>query len=225
MEELLSMVARPLAMFPLSTVLFPHADLPLHVFEPRYRALVRDCLYGDGAFGVVLITRGSEVGGGDQRTAVGTVARIGAALPSPDGRWMVAARGAHRFRVTEWLPDSPYPRALVQDIPVEPSGPDPQTLDRAAAQVRRLRALLSELGEHPAPMAADRQPGEVAEPLWRLCATAPLSTFDLQRLLEAPDWKSRSALLIDLAGEMADDLHRLLAQRSGPADPTAEGFG
>ncbi|MET1002223.1 MAG: LON peptidase substrate-binding domain-containing protein, partial [Acidimicrobiia bacterium] len=51
-------------MFPLGSVLFPHALLPLHVFEPRYRVMMRHCLEGDKEFGVVLIERGSEVGGG-----------------------------------------------------------------------------------------------------------------------------------------------------------------
>src|SRR5580658_2819799 len=68
-----------LAMFPLGTVLVPHGVLPLHVFEPRYRVLMFDCLRGTREFGVVLIERGSEVGGDDQRFAVATVARIEAA--------------------------------------------------------------------------------------------------------------------------------------------------
>ena len=55
-------MTRTLPMFPLSTVLFPHAALPLHVFEARYRRLMADCLAGDGSFGVVLIARGPEVG-------------------------------------------------------------------------------------------------------------------------------------------------------------------
>ena len=63
-------MTRRLPMFPLGTVLFPYAVLPLHVFEPRYRALTEHCLAGDGCFGVVLIERGSEVGGGDTRFAV-----------------------------------------------------------------------------------------------------------------------------------------------------------
>ena len=69
-------MSHPLPMFPLGTVLFPSVFLPLHVFEPRYQELTRDCLAGDNEFGVVLIERGSEVGGGDARFDVGTVARI-----------------------------------------------------------------------------------------------------------------------------------------------------
>ncbi len=91
---------RRLAMFPLQTVLFPGAILPLHIFEPRYRKMLADCLSGDGTFGVVLISRGSEVGGGDQRVAVGTEARIEEASRFDDGRWAVIARHpSHSRRV------------------------------------------------------------------------------------------------------------------------------
>ena len=101
-------------MFPLGTVLFPELPLLLHVFEPRYRALVRDSLESDHEFGVVLITRGSEVGGGDQRASVGTVARIEGARPLPDGRWVLATRGRQRINVLRWLPEDPYPCAMVR---------------------------------------------------------------------------------------------------------------
>src|SRR3984885_12142090 len=80
---------RGLPMFPLGTVLFPHAVIPLHVFEPRYRALMRHCLDADRRFGVVLIERGSEVGGGDQRASVGTQGVITRAAELPDGRWVL----------------------------------------------------------------------------------------------------------------------------------------
>ena len=63
-------------MFPLGSVLLPGVVMPLHIFEPRYRALARRCLEGDRRFGVVLIERGSEVGGGDVRCGVGTRAEV-----------------------------------------------------------------------------------------------------------------------------------------------------
>lgn len=69
-------MADDIPMFPLGTVLLPGAYLPLHVFEPRYRRLVQACLEGSPEFGVVLIERGSEVGGGERRFDVGCVARI-----------------------------------------------------------------------------------------------------------------------------------------------------
>ncbi len=109
-----------LPMFPLGSVLVPHALLPLHVFEPRYRVLLFDCLGGDREFGVVLIERGSEVGGGDQRFDVATVARIAQAREFPDGRWFVLAVGSRRVDVVEWLPADPYPVALVETRPERP---------------------------------------------------------------------------------------------------------
>src|SRR3954470_22385328 len=96
-------------MFPLGTVLFPHALLPLRVFEPRYRLMTERVLRGDREFGVVLIERGSEVGGGDVRFGVGTVARIVRSQPLPDGGYALATVGIRRLRVVSWLADDPYP--------------------------------------------------------------------------------------------------------------------
>ena len=105
-----------LPMFPLSAVLFPHASMPLHVFEPRYRELMRDCLAGDARFGIVLIERGSEVGGSDQRSALGTRGVITEAAELPDGRWVLEIEGEALIEVEEWLPDDPYPVALVRAV-------------------------------------------------------------------------------------------------------------
>ena len=213
---------RPLPMFPLSTVLFPGADLSLHVFEPRYRELVGDCLQTDRLFGVVLITRGSEVGGGDVRAEVGTVARIRAALPQPDGRWVLAARGSERLKVTRWLPEEPYPLAMVEGLPAaEGLDPDEPLLALAAAGVRRVRALLSELGDHPALPPDPEGLPDAGERMWELCTAAPLSVFDRQRLLQSEDPRSRLHLLIELCGEAAEDMTRLLAHRpdAGPPGP------
>ena len=204
------MAARPLAMFPLSTVLFPHMRMPLHVFEPRYRALVADCLAGDGRFGVVLIARGSEVGGGDQRVGLGTVARIETAEPLPDGRWYLVVVGLGLVRVTRWLQDDPYPRAEVEDCTVM-GAEESEALARAEAELRRVRALLSELGDAPAmpgALSLGETPDEVA---WGLCAHAPVTAFDRQRLLEAPGPEARLTLLVELVRAVGDDLRRLLA--------------
>src|SRR5438477_8255812 len=126
------MPGRRLPMFPLGTVLLPYAHLPLHIFEPRYRALVKDVLAGDGEFGVVLIERGHEVGGGDARFPVGTVARVVQTAELPDGRWLVDAVGTERFRVTEWLPEDPYPQALIEPVDDEAADADPKAQAEAA---------------------------------------------------------------------------------------------
>ena len=106
-----------LPMFPLGTALLPGRPLPLQIFEPRYLAMLRDIAAGEGRFGVVLIERGFEVGGGDHRFSVGTVAAVEQARPTPDGRVLLLARGQERFEVVRWLPDDPYPRAEVRLLP------------------------------------------------------------------------------------------------------------
>lgn len=218
MRDSLSVTTEPwrLGMFPLSTVLFPHAALPLHVFEPRYQALVADCLAGRGEFGVVLIERGSEVGGGDARHSVGTVARMELASPLPGGRWMLMTRGTIRVRVLEWLPDDPYPAAIVEELASSDGGVDRVLLDRAVASVRRARALLSELGETP-PMGAAVELGEDPDAAaWRLCALCPVTALDGQRLLETDRTADRLGQVIALADDVSDDLARLLADGGAP---------
>jgi Lon protease-like protein len=201
-------------MFPLSTVLFPHAELPLHVFEARYRALMADCLAGEGTFGVVLISRGSEVGGGEERVDVGTVARIAHVAELDDGRMLVAAGGGRRLQVDHWLPDDPYPRAVVVDLPGQRDAGDPGdagAVVAAGAAVRRLRSLLSELGDVP-PLAHDLDlAGDHEEVGWRLCAQAPLNLMDRQLLLACVGLGARMELLAALCAAMADDVVALLA--------------
>jgi Lon protease-like protein len=203
---------RRMAMFPLSTVLFPQAELPLHIFEPRYRELVDHCLADEVGFGVVLIARGSEVGGGDQRFAVGTVARIARASRFDDGRWALLVVGTDRISVARWLPDAPYPLAEVDERPEAPGPGDEAGFARATAAVLRARTLLSELGV-PAPVVADLGAGAGAEDdgrLWRLCRMAPLTVLDGQHLLETDAPGDRLTLLAELCEGRADDLAGLL---------------
>jgi Lon protease-like protein len=201
----------PLGMFPLSAVLFPHAQIPLHVFEPRYRALTRDCLARDSRFGVVLIERGSEVGGGDERMGVGTRAVITRAVALSDGRWLLSVRGEARIRVGQWLADDPYPQALVEEWASRVEEVEGALVRRAEQGVRRTRGLLSESGASPALPAGtpiDEDP-DVAS--WQLCAEAPLNMMDAQRVLSAAGTRERLELLVELTEALELDLHRMLA--------------
>ena len=202
------MTARQLAMFPLGTVLFPHSLLPLHVFEPRYQALVRHCLDGDGQFGVVLIERGSEVGGGDVRFPVGTRARLVEAVALGDGRWYLVAVGTERIRVARWLPEEPFPRAEVEAVPDDGTAPPPNALDAVEPLLRRALALKAELGEPAAP-ATGPLDTDVDVATWQAAAMAPLGPVDAQRLLEAPGTAERLRLL----GAMLEDEVTVLAHR------------
>lgn len=99
-----------LPLFPLHTVLCPGIALPLHIFEDRYRALVRDCVEGAAPFGIVLIRDGREVGGGSiSFSAIGTLAEIREARRYPDGRYDLLVVGTKRFAITDVTTDrQPY---------------------------------------------------------------------------------------------------------------------
>ena len=197
-------MSRYLPVFPLGNPILPTQLLPLHIFEDRYRVLM-ETLTGVGSsaeMGVVLIERGSEVGGGDVRVAVGTVAHLIESEQLPDGRWVAIFAGSHPFRVERWLDDDPYPQAVVQeraevDWDDDEEGP---LLAAAESAVRATLRLAVELGEqvgHPEFQLS-------AEPLlaaWELCARAPLGPFDRQSLLEAPTRAARLTLLQELASE------------------------
>ena len=205
-------------MFPLGTVLLPFAHLPLHIFEPRYRALVKDVLAGDGEFGVVLIERGQEVGGGDQRFGVGTVARIVQSAELPDGRWLVDAVGTERFRVTEWLPEDPYPLALVEALDDEPPdvgpGTDAEVAERRKAVEQVLRQVLAlqvELGM-PAPSAVRTLDEDPAVAAFEAALLSPIGPMDAQTVLEAPSTVARLALLESMLEDAREVLSRRIAE-------------
>jgi Lon protease-like protein len=182
-------------MFPLSAVLFPRGVLPLHIFEPRYLTMITEAIQDDGTFGVVLIERGSEVGGGDVRFDVGTVAQIVNARTIEDGRMAVMAVGSRRVRVSRWLTDDPYPQALVDDYPQgEPAIGIAGQVDAAWRAWRRMAALASELGANVG--AADLElPDNAVDGLWTLCAIAALEQIDRQHLLELNDPAERAEQL------------------------------
>jgi len=200
--------AVPLPMFPLGRVLFPYELLPLQVFEPRYLAMVRDLREGNGEFGVVLIERGFEVGGGDQRFTVGTAARIARVEETEPGRCLVLAVGLRRVRVTAWLPDDPYPLARVAAAPDAPApigGVD--GIARVEAGLERVRALHAAAGAD-IPDALPDLHGDPGVALFQACALAPVGPLDCQRLLEADGFTGRLALLEELLAD-AEDLLRL----------------
>jgi uncharacterized protein len=195
-------------------VLFPHAVLPLHVFEPRYQALTEHCLAADGEFGVVLIERGHEVGGGDVRFGVGTVARIVRAGRVAGDRWALVTIGVQRFRIEEWLTDDPYPRAHVHRLEDAPAPPDAAELvPTVTAQLRRVFALQVELGD---PVLRDDSTvslaDDPAQASYEAAELAPIGPLDAQRLLEVDDPGERLARLLTLLEDETAMLELRLAQ-------------
>lgn len=127
MDEMIETIELPL--FPLNTVLFPGQVLPLHIFEDRYRLLVRHCLAQEMPFGVVLIKRGQEVGETAEPYPVGTMARIHESTHLANGTMNIVSVGLERFRIRRLLHDQPYLRGEVLSLPMSDS------IDPAAAVV------------------------------------------------------------------------------------------
>ena len=179
-----------LAMFPLGLVVVPGQVVPLHVFEPRYRALMQHCIdqadtENGPTFGIVLIRQGFEVGGGESRHDVGTSTRIVKLGRFPDGRFALETVGTHRVSILEWLEDDPYPRAIVTDL-ADTSGDGVELLmTRVISQLRRVLGRAAEAGHEVAP-ATFMLPDDPLAASYAAVAHAPLATPDKQRLLEAP---------------------------------------
>jgi Lon protease-like protein len=200
-----------MAMFPLGTVLLPGVVLPLHVFEPRYQQLVRDCLEAsEHEFGVVLIDRGSEVGGGDTRADVGVVATMLQVAALDANRFAVMTIGTRRIRVTNWLPDQPYPRADVEDWPDGPVDVSTERLDATAGRARRCAGLAVEMGDRSSVPEAELT-GEPSADSFLLAAISPFGPVDQYAALCAPDPLTR----LDVIDRMLDDVEAGLRFRLG----------
>ena len=188
---------RELAMFPLGSVLFPGMPLPLRIFEPRYIAMLASVLAKDEReFGVVLIERGWEVGGGDVRFDVGTVARI-LTVQQGTGAIELLATGGSRFEVVRWLQDDPFPLAEVRELPaVELDESTSSELEAAEAVVRTTIARASEFVDvaWPASVEVSTEP---AERIWQVAGIAPLNSMDQYALLRAGTASELLARLVE----------------------------
>jgi uncharacterized protein len=200
-------------MFPLEVAMLPGEELPLRIFEPRYSALVQHCLATDDpAFGVVLISAGREVGGGDARSDVGAMAHITECADDGDGRYRLRCVMAERLRVLEWLPDDPYPRATVEPWPDEPGGPvDVDAIrdieDRMIALFERIAAARgAEVNGRDIVLGADES-GDAAMWLYALASRMPMGQADRYAVLAAPSVAARRAALreaVDTVTAMVD---------------------
>lgn len=204
----------PLPMFPLGSVLLPGMVLPLHVFEERYRQLVEVVLdQPEPVFGVTLIERGSEVGGGDVRAEVGCLAQVVEAAQTPDGRWALVAVGTERLRVVRWLPDAPFPRAEVDACPDGPvdAGLLTDALGPVEEAVRRVARLAECLGAPPLPDELELSDDPVLR-TYHLAVLSPIGALDRQRVLVSSGPLLRAALLAELLAEQEE---LLVAQLEG----------
>lgn len=197
-------------MFPLNSVVFPSTAVPLRVFETRYQRLLDRVMRADGQFGIVLIERGHEVGGDDVRFDVGSRVKVVAMSPiiGANDRAIVVV-GMNRIRVQEWLPDDPHPEADVEELP-EQVCDSSQELEEALGSLRTVLALASEIGANVAALKLDLADDPIAAS-YQLSSLSPLPAIDQQKLLEAPDSRSRLAAAKQMLDEQADLLRYRLS--------------
>jgi uncharacterized protein len=172
-----------MAMFPLNSVLFPYMPLRLRVFEERYLIMLAELLRSEDArFGVVLIERGREVGGGEECFSLGTVADI-TQLGAQEGFVGLVAQGSQRFEVIEWIDDASHPSADVREIPELEWDDGLWRLRKESEQlVRRTLAVASEFAENVWPSDVELSANPVAA-AWQLAAISPLNALDQLALL------------------------------------------
>ena len=207
-------------MFPLSTVLMPGMPLPLRIFEERYLKLLGDLLGEETPeFGVVLISRGQEVGGGEKRMNIGTIASV-TNIGTTEQFYGLESVGSRRFRVNAWLPDDPYPLADIDFIPdliwddtLMPARVHLET------KVRQLLAFASEFGDLQCSADVELS-DDPMEACWQLAGVLPIGQLDQMDLLasqSAEELISRTYEIVTTADETLKAMMEKMGDGGEPA--------
>lgn len=183
-----------LPLFPLGSVLFPGLLLPLHIFEERYRKLVRDLLEqpeDQRRFGVVAITQGHEVGAQAlaETADVGCVAEVRQIDPHDDGRFDIVSTGTTRFRIDSIDSSGPYFQADVTTLPEDEGEWAGAFVPGVTKLFERYCELLRSLGASV--HGPEELPDEPVHLSYLVAAAVILDRHERQQLLEAPDGASR----------------------------------
>ena len=201
-------MARELPIFPLPLVLFPGASQPLHIFEPRYRELLTDCLEGDRRFGIAYAAPNDQSDPVPAPGDVGCVAHILTTQTLPDGRADILTTGEERFVLLEWLQtDRPYRMARVEAFNDEPI--EAAEAEGIAQDVRRDFLRVMEALEQEAP----ELPVEPEALSFRVAASLELEASSKVALLAIRSTTVRLRRLAALLQPLAADAERRAAVR------------
>ena len=185
-------------MFPLNMVVFPGSMFNLRIFEHRYLKMVNDCVEMNAEFGVCLIEKGHEVGGGDERYQYGTLSTILEVSNIGSGQLLIRCVGEKRLRVIKWHSSQIYPQAFIEISEVEDSGSiTSEHLKKMRLILDRTSRNLSELTGHEIhkiPPSADT----TIETIYHLAEHSYLGPYDRYQLLAAQTLEDRFALLDEL---------------------------
>ncbi len=211
-----------LPLFPLNTVLFPGAPLPLHIFEERYKQMVEECLKESRPFGVLLIRSGSEVVAAAEPFEVGTMASIVHVQRLEEGRLNLICVGGQRFRLLRTIRDQPY---LVGEVETLDSSNDEgaETADLADTATALFgeyyRLYLALSGQWARQLGMPGEPGRLAD---FIASRLRVSLWTKQRLLEEMSVRRRLEMEIDL---LADTIRELTPQVEAARAARWRGFG
>lgn len=187
-----------LPLFAINTVLFPRANLVLHVFEERYLEMVRRCEEEDRPFGIVLIRSGEEVGDTPEPYLVGTTAHVDQTFAYDDGRLDLRITGERRFRIRELDESGPYLVGKVE--PVVEAGLDDSAHTRQVVRDARdelTRFIQSQFASEEFSVHVQLSPDPLALS-FTIASFLPLDNLDRQRLLESTDTIERLEELLPL---------------------------
>ncbi len=200
-----------LRLFPLNTVLFPGMRMPLHIFEERYKTMIRECIEEDAPFGVLLIKSGDETGTGAVPHEIGTTARILQVEYLDDGRMNIFAIGEQRFRIVAINTTQPYLRGEVAVVePHPPSDGAHAAMPRAKQMFDDyLKTYLSLADQYARATYLPSDPGEAAD---YIAARTDIGPNVKQGWLEELNPTERLRAELEALGSELPDMHgRLIA--------------
>jgi Lon protease-like protein len=197
----------------------PAMPLPLRIFEPRYLKLLGDLVASKNPeFGVVLIERGQEVGGGEKRMSLGTIASV-TDIGTSEEFYGLESVGSKRFRVNAWLPDDPYPIAdidflpdLIWDDTLMPSRVHLET------KVRQLLAFASEFGDlqYSADVELSDDPMQAC---WQLAGVLPIGQLDQMDLLASQSAEELISRTYEIVTTADETLKAMMADPGNSEEP------
>ena len=203
-------------LFPLSVVLFPHMPLPLHIFEERYRQMMRDCEEEGTSFGVVAIREGVEAMGPATPHPVGTLAQLRKVERLDDGRYNLLVVGASRFRIVGLSTNKPYLVGEVEYLQDNDGGErvSAELARRVGSAFRAYAGTLRQLaGQEPAEIDLPDDPELLS---YLIAATLQVEIARKQELLEMDAAWDRLRGCLALLRREAVLLDQMLARRDAP---------
>lgn len=194
------MIPKRIPLFPLDVVLFPGCSLPLHIFESRFKLMIRRCLNMKMQFGVILAQKQGMA------TVGCTAAIVSLVKQYPDGKMDILTRGEMPFQVKEVFEDKPYFEGAIECLEESPQ-PYPSASKELTETYEQCHWLLFNRGP-------ERPRAEVrSAPSYRMASSLPLPLEQKQLLLENRDEAERQAQLLEQLKEWLPQLVYLSERR------------